>query len=225
MGYDKERELRLAQLSFIGKILASFSHEMSNHLAIVRESTGVMQDLLSLGKKAKQDPSQYVQFLQSVEGQVEKALKSLTYFNRYAHRMDNEMSSFNLNESLEELVALVTRLAYRRKIELQEDFDWNVPPIYSSPSKLHLLVFWIVEEKMKQLDKNSTLTVKTSHAGDGVVISITPRGNSVVSEETRTYSEELLQDVQRDLSARVARKDQDGTVTISLPVSVVAKTG
>ena len=45
-----ERDLRLLQLRFIGKILAGFTHESKNYIAIVKESAGLIGDMIQLGK-------------------------------------------------------------------------------------------------------------------------------------------------------------------------------
>jgi len=42
--------LRNRQLAMIGRLLAGFSHELKNHLAIIKESNGLIGDLLSMGR-------------------------------------------------------------------------------------------------------------------------------------------------------------------------------
>ncbi len=104
---DIEHELRVSQLCFIGKILSLFTHEINNHLAILKESAGLMEDLIEFGEsQSKQDSGQYLQISHSIHNQVRKTMTLLKYLNRFGHRFDHEISSFNLNESLEELLVL-----------------------------------------------------------------------------------------------------------------------
>ncbi len=40
----------LSETAFMGKITAAITHEMKNVLAIIKESAGLMEDLLSVAK-------------------------------------------------------------------------------------------------------------------------------------------------------------------------------
>ena len=46
---ERFREL---QLAYLGKLMAGLSHELKNHLAIIKESNGLIEDLLSLEESA-----------------------------------------------------------------------------------------------------------------------------------------------------------------------------
>ena len=43
--------LREMQLAFIGKLMAGLCHESKNHLAIIGESCGLIEDLLSMEER------------------------------------------------------------------------------------------------------------------------------------------------------------------------------
>ena len=106
-GKNNEQELRFLQLRFIGKIMAGFTHEIKNYLAIIKESAGLIGDMVKKGKMSKNDIPEYLDIVHSIEDQIEKATEQFTYLNRFSHRMDSRLSTFNLNECLGELIALV----------------------------------------------------------------------------------------------------------------------
>ena len=45
-------ETDLREVAFLGRITAAFTHEMKNVLAIIKESAGLMEDLLALSQEA-----------------------------------------------------------------------------------------------------------------------------------------------------------------------------
>jgi len=45
-------QFRQTEIAFFGRITAGVTHELKNVLAIVNESSGLMQDLLALSKEA-----------------------------------------------------------------------------------------------------------------------------------------------------------------------------
>ena len=48
MAAATEHDLRQDQLESFGRIMAGFSHEMKNHLGIIRESNGLVEDYLAM---------------------------------------------------------------------------------------------------------------------------------------------------------------------------------
>ena len=137
------REQIKYQKLFVGIILASFTHELRNHLAVVKESSGLQQDMIALEGSVK-DLSGLVQTLQTVDEQVDNALQLTSFLNRFAHRMDNEEAYFSVAEVLDELMVLVSRLARQRLVALDTDFSEVVPPVVGDPANLQMLVFFLL---------------------------------------------------------------------------------
>lgn len=202
-------------MRFIGKIIASFTHEIKNHIAIVKESAGLMQDMITMGKAFQNDSNQYLEIIRSIEEQVDKTNSLFQYLNRFAHRMDNNVSSFNVNEILEELIALLSRYANQKKIRLEKDFLNDIPSIISSPSLLQLLLFHLLDERMENLDKNSRLIIKTATTNDAIEIRIIPEGNLFQAEtEKERIPDTLLNTVMEQLGGSIAR-EKDTVITLS----------
>ncbi len=215
-----EDTLRLLHLHFVGKIIAGFTHEIKNYLAIIKESAGLMEDLIKLGKPSESDSGQYLEIIRSIEEQIEKANILFGYLNRFAHRMDNQLANFNINESLEELAALVTRFANQKKISIEKDFYETMPSVYSNPSLLQFIVFSAIEEKLSQLDKNSKIVIQTGVTEGGVRIRIAPQGNFVQGDSNATsISYEILENIVKKLGGNILH-EKDKETLIMLPMTV-----
>jgi nitrogen-specific signal transduction histidine kinase len=218
MDEKKEQDLRSLQLTFIGKIIASFTHEIKNHIAIIKESAGLIGDLLKLGKSSKNDSQQYFEIISSIEEQIERSIEQFRYLNRFAHRMDMPFSQVNVNECLEDLVALLQRVANQRKIAFEQDFQRDLPSIHTNPSMLQFLVFCSIENKIARLGKNSKIILKTGHLSGSVSISITTQGDFTVTDtEAGICPHEIHDYVINQLSGTFLK--QNGETVIQLPVS------
>lgn len=219
---ERGHELRTLQLGFIGKIIASFTHELKNHLAIVKESAGLQQDMITFAeKKPKIDPDELMKFLKSIDDELERTLSVITFLNRYAHRMDNEESNFSVNDVLEELIALTDRLARQKRISLSNEFDPELPAIFNNPSRLQLVIFCLIENMLKSLEQRSTLLFRTGLSGDGVVISLIPKaqGAGTIDETKWPWPAGSLEELVRGISGTISREGQSGEITIRLPLS------
>lgn len=217
MENKNEQDLRLLHLRFIGKILAGFTHEIKNYMAIIKESAGLIEDMIKLEKSTKSDSGQYLEITRSIEEQIEKTNDLFRYLNRFSHRMDTELSTFSVNETLEELSALLNRFANQRKISLEKDFQKDIPSINSNPSMLQLLVFQFLEEKLTSLDKNSRLIIKTESANGSIAIRIIPKGN-LLDVDKEKFSYEFQDNVVRLLRGSISQGNKETVITI--PVSI-----
>lgn len=219
MEYLSENNLTDAQLSFIGKTLSIFTHEVKNHLAIIKESIGLIGDMIEMGKtSSSQDTQQSLKIIQSIENQIGKTSWFCNNLNRFGHRMDNPLSTFNANESLEELLVLLHRLANQKRLSIEKDFTQDIPPIYNNPSKLQFLVFCFIEKNIRRLDKDSRIIIKTKQSNSSVELSIIPEGNFIGTDEKGICSDEIHQHVIKQLRGSITREKEG--VTITLPVSI-----
>jgi hypothetical protein len=214
-----ERDLRLLQLRFIGKILAGFTHESKNYIAIVKESAGLIGDMIQLGKNSGDDQQSYLEIIHSIEEQIEKATNLFRYLNRFSHRMDTELCTFNMNETLEELIALITRFANQKKISLEKNFQQDIPSITNNPSLLQLLVFHFLEEQLTGLAKDSSLMLKTSLSNGSVIVKIIAKGNYQESESAKGLTNNEIHVYIIDQLRGTIAKEND-LISISLPVSL-----
>ncbi len=215
MENKNEQDLRLLQLRFIGKIIAGFTHEIKNYLAIIKESAGLIEDIIKLGKASEDKDGQYLEIINSIQEQVEKSNDLFRYLNRFSHRMDAEFSTFNVNETLEELSALLMRFANQRKISIEKDFQNDIPSMNSNPSMLQLLVFHFLEEKLTSLDKNSMLIIKTESANGLMVIRIIPQGNLLDLDKGK-ISHEIQDTIVRQLGGNISLCSEGETI-ITIP--------
>lgn len=220
METENGKDLRLLQIQFIAKILAGFTHEVKNYLAIIKESNGLIEDLIALGKSTQTESEQYLEITHSVEEHVEKTNTLCRYLNRFAHRMDTQLSTFSLNEILEELIALVNRFANQKRIEIGKEFQDDISPIYNNPSLLQFVTFNVLHEKMNVLDKCSRIIVHTTSADNTVSIRIVPEGNLLQGNDALILiAYEKLEKIIQQLGGRLLQeKGQETLITLGMNV-------
>ena len=157
----KNNDVRIEQLSFIGKVLSVFTHELNNHLAIIKESAGLIEDTLRFQKSSgKYDIEEGLKVIQSIENQIGKTAWICKKLNGFGHRMDRALSTFSVNESIEELLILVHRVASQKKVTFEKDFDEDMPQISSDPAKLQFVVFCFIDKNLKGSIKTAVLYLK-----------------------------------------------------------------
>lgn len=108
---------------FMGQVVASYTHEIRNILAIISESNGLALDLLALNKAQGTYQEKLNNSLNTVEEQVRRGEELSSYLNTFAHLPDNEEIDIDLNLYINMLISLCQRMAKRKKISL----TWKEP--------------------------------------------------------------------------------------------------
>jgi len=103
---------------FMGQLTASATHEMQNILATIRESSGLMEDLLALGGKDFVHAERFKKGLCVLAEQVERGMALSEQLNYCAHAPESTSAGAEVNEAMLSLVGLTRRNAARQRVSL-----------------------------------------------------------------------------------------------------------
>lgn len=111
------------EVAFFGKITAGITHELKNVLAIIRESAGLMEDIMSISPEALITHQDKVQnSLNKIKDQVERGVNLTDRLNKFAHSSDETVAKVDLHNTIEQFVALSQRFARLKNIVMKTDF-------------------------------------------------------------------------------------------------------
>lgn len=188
-----EEKLRNSQQAFISKVISHTTHEFKNHLAIINESAGLMGDLLSMEKGAGiANLERYQKIIKSINDRVAMSAEVTLKLNHFGHRMDFPLSSFNVNEVLEEELKLLGRYAEQKQVELSTDFEPEIPSIYNHTSIFQYMVFTCFEYLISRFDGPSRIVISTVVRGVAVRLEFFAKGT--VRQGTDGLFDTLIQE-------------------------------
>lgn len=129
--------------AFLGKVTASVSHELQNVLAIIKETSGLMEDIVSLHQGAV--PPELAEKLStcisSVMKQIDRGVGITSNLNGFAHTTDSLSESVDLLEVIERVVFLTKRLFLNEGLEVKiADSDPSIS-ILTEPVLFQALVY------------------------------------------------------------------------------------
>jgi len=169
MNENKEDGLRSLQLEALGRLLAGFSHELKNHLSIIKESSGLMDDKLAMGSiKDKDIAEKFKKIVTTIEKRVNLAAVMAQHLNNFSHRMDTPFSSFHVNETISEELAFLHRFARLKNIDIATELQDDLPPIYNNPSLFQYVFFEIFNYALSRCEKHGRIVV-SSERQDGKI--------------------------------------------------------
>jgi hypothetical protein len=158
MNSAQEMEVR-----FFGRVAAGFTHELKNVLAIVKETAGLMEDLLAMTPEGafKHQP-RFQKAVTTILEQVMRGVELSTRMNRFAHSPDHSTAQVDLNEIADQVCLLAERFARIKGVSLAVALADTPVMIMSCPVKVLLGVFKGYECCWSHLASGGAVVAKVS---------------------------------------------------------------
>ena len=160
------------EIAMIGRISAAMTHEMRNVLAIIRESSGLMQDILALSEGS------------SFPHKDKFANGIVTQFNAFAHSMDEPQDWVEVNELVNQVAILMQRLAQTKQVTLSAETHDRAPSVYTNPIRLTLALAACVEHLVAQGEPGDAIVIRPDKEKEKAVIEVLVKKASVEARPT-----------------------------------------
>ncbi|NNL76596.1 MAG: HAMP domain-containing histidine kinase [Desulfobacterales bacterium] len=136
-------------LQFYGKISASISHEIKNVLAIINENAGLLEDFTLMADQGHPiDPARLKMMAKAVKKQIERADGIIGNMNRFAHSIDQTITTVDLAQTMELLIALTARFAAMRAVKVDLQLPQNPVTFQTTPFFLMNLLWLCLDFSM-----------------------------------------------------------------------------
>jgi len=188
-----ENTIRQEQVGSFGQMVAGFSHDMKNHLGIIRESNGLMSDVIAMGGLSDDEASveRFKKSIDAIERRVAHVAKMLHHLSGFAHRPDTPYSSFQINDLIAEVIMLFERFSRLKQIDLALELEEGLPSVYNDPSLLQHVLYRVYILCLEQLNAGHNLGIITGQ--DEKIVVVTFRLSNTSQTSLNTLFDENLQ--------------------------------
>ena len=171
------------RLASIGRLASGVAHEINNPLDIINQKTGLIIDLLTLGKQNRPD-----QRLLPLAEDVLEAVKRCGTITRqllaFARHMEPSVEPVDMEEVISQVLALLETDARQRNITIQVPPVPEIPGFTCDRSSLVQIFLNLAENAITAMEKNGTLSIGVFHKKTGIVtITVSDTGNGISPED------------------------------------------
>jgi signal transduction histidine kinase len=128
---------------------ASISHEIKNVLAIINENAGLLEDFSLMADRGMPiDPGRLKTMAEKVKLQISRADEIIKNMNRLAHSIDETITTVDLNQTIELVIALTARIAAMRGVKVDLQLPGSPLTIPTAPFFLMNLLWLCLDYSM-----------------------------------------------------------------------------
>ena len=166
MDAKTENAVRREQMESFGRLMAGFAHDMKNHLGIIRESNGLMDDLIEMSSMGQDEnvllKERLKKSIKAIERRVVISAKMMKDLSGMAHRPGSPCSSFLVNELIEEEYTFLERFSRLAQIDVVFEFAEKLPPLYNDAALLQHVIYRVFSSCIGLIEGGQTLRITTA---------------------------------------------------------------
>jgi signal transduction histidine kinase len=176
-------KIKRKEIVFFGKITAGITHEIKNVLAIIQESSGLMEDIIAVTPdETFPHKDKFKTSLKRILNQIDRGVDITTRLNKFAHSPDHCPASLDLNEITEEMVLLASRFARLKNVVLESSPSEPPLTIKSDPVCLEMALFESIEILLNVIGSAGKIMLSPRKIQDKFVLGVGYE-NTVLPEE------------------------------------------
>ncbi len=157
--------------AFMGKVTAGITHELKNVLAIIKESVGLMEDLIALdGENAFPDKDRFLLTMSRIMAQVTRGVDLSTRLNGFAHSADETKALVDLSEAVELTGHLCRRPARLKGMTVNAVTREEPETVMVDPMVLQMMLYQSVEWLTGLLSPGAGVNLEVAHDETSTVI-------------------------------------------------------
>jgi two-component system NtrC family sensor kinase len=184
---DSEKQLmskkviESGKLASVGELAAGIAHEINNPVATMVEEAGWMGDLMEdISLEEGESKTEFERAIKQIQTQGRRCKEITHKLLSFARKTDTTVEDVNLNELLEDLVALSSQRAKYSMVEIQADFQQNLPSLRVSASELQQVFFNLINNAIDAMDNDGgTLKISSRQSGNDLVITVSDTGKGI----------------------------------------------
>jgi len=207
-------------MSFIGRLLGLISHELNNHLAILRESIGLADDILAaknMSDKKKLDD--LTGLIRSLDEKFNRPVVLLRQIGDFSIQLNQDAADHDADHIVDRLLSLTQRMAIQRNITIRKSFSGHSLRLPVDPSLMQFLLFALLENLYDALETGGRVTIDTVQTGKDYSIRITSEQTPRAMAGDEPWPQKVLFGAVKQSGGNLQYGEGGRSITLTFPVT------
>ncbi len=171
-----------AKLASVGEMATGVAHEINNPLAIIYEEAGMMRDVLDPEFGLEVDPDDFRERLEAIKAAAIRGRTITRQLMAFARKHDAELEPVDINEFLDEVLALKNTKLRTSNIEVTREYTEGLPPALGNINQMQQVLHNLLNNAIDAMDGPGRITVRSRLDGDHVSFDVADTGCGMSTE-------------------------------------------
>jgi C4-dicarboxylate-specific signal transduction histidine kinase len=210
------------EAAFVAQVTAGTTHEIRNILAIVKESAGLIEDLIvAFNRRGSLDQDKLKRSLGRIDATIARGTELLSNLNRFAHSLDHGQDAIDLTQEIQQVACLCQFRARGRRHLLEVQPGVRDLTVMVDPFRFQMSLFAAVACCLEQLPDGSTVSISTDRKDDRPTVEFTGHAadEATLPTPTEAMGWSRLVELADGLGASVEVAESAYGFRISLPAA------
>lgn len=160
-------------LRFFGKVTASVTHDLQNVIAVIKETAGLMEDILLMNRD-KELPflEKFQKSLSTIKNQSLRGSSLVKSLNEFAHTPDDDEKEIDIVKTARMLTTLIERKTKSSEIHVHVEEPEGLVVIRTNAIKFEMALLTAIESILQGLPKGSTLKITPEKSDQAIIVRI-----------------------------------------------------
>jgi C4-dicarboxylate-specific signal transduction histidine kinase len=209
-----------ALFRFTGRIISLFVHEINNHLATLRESSGLGDDLMHTRTLSDKEKLKEIETLiHTIENRIGNASSLVRVFGNFGSHLADPDDSLDINLAIEGLHPFFSKIARQNNLSIQSAYGRNLPAVRGSFSFLQCLLFAIFENLCASLVPQTAVRISTEKTASSIIVSLAPDRAPAALCGKEPWPEKIIEAIAAAAAANIDQSRQGGAVSVRIDIS------
>ncbi len=170
------------RMAATGELAAQIAHEINNPLGIIKNYVGIAKMLMP-----EEDPNR--ENLKIVDQEINRTAGIVRRLLKFAKPGSEDIQNVQINQVLEELLALLRGQLFRSKIEISADLAENLPEVSTSTDQMRQVFLNLIKNAEDAMADGGTLSVRTRYRKGRVEVEIADTGCGIPAGDVENIFE------------------------------------
>ncbi|MBL7213871.1 MAG: two-component sensor histidine kinase [Desulfobacteraceae bacterium] len=174
---DREKEMITEQvvetgkLASVGELASGIAHEINNPVAIMVEEAGWIEDLLEEEEfREGKNLDEFKRALEQIRTQGRRCKEITHKLLSFARKTDSRIQNVQLNDLVEELIALSAQRAKFANVDINVNLQENLPILHVSQTELQQILLNLINNALDAMEKTGGNLAISTHLEEGHII-------------------------------------------------------
>lgn len=147
-------------LRFFGKVTAGVTHDLQNVIAVIKETAGLMEDILLMNRD-KELPflEKFQKSLTTIKNQAIRGSTLIKSLNEFAHAPDNDEKEIDIVATARMLAALIERKSRSSEIQIHVEPSTAPSMIRTHAVRFEMALLMAIESMMGCVPRGGSLMI------------------------------------------------------------------